>query len=692
MLSERLALLVSMDARGAVKGLESVGKAADRNLAKTEKGLDRTGKSLQKAGAGMASVGALALVGLGKAAKASEEAHLSLVKLDNTLANNPKLVGETSKAFVELADSIQAKTAADGDAIIAGQAMLGTFRVTGKQIRELTPLVVDYARKFSVDLVTANAQVGKALDGQVGALKRNGVSIDEALFKTDRYAAVQKALAEQVGGFAEAEGKTFAGSLERLKNQLGDLEESVGKGAVDAFTTLLGPVSKTAEALNGLDGGLTSTVGKVATFGAVGLTAAGGLSFLAGKAIQLRSSIAALPARLRELTTGLGRLSKLGIAAGIAGITYELVQLARATNQGTIDVEAFVAASAHLNAEQEKGLQAFIQVASAWGDLDDIVRKVTDSNVVAADRLLEQAEAAGITGKELADLKRIVQDKRAADAQGAVDQRRYAEETQGAADALEEESDAASSTAEKIKKLNDQLKAMFDPLFAAQDGLAKLAEAQDAVTEAERRYGRDSQEAIQARRDAVRAAVDYESALLSLKQGIEDGSVSVRDATSTLQDWVRQGRISEQQASEAAFAFGILQGKANDLSGTNVVVSVDADTRKALDKFEKLRQALAAAGGTSVGVHGGPAPRAHGGPVRRGGLYLVGEEGPELFTPGSSGTIIPNRQLAGSTAVGAAVAERPNVTYQIHVTALDPAQAAKAVKDALASSSRRGVA
>lgn len=39
--------------------------------------------------------------------------------------------------------------------------------------------------------------------------------------------------------------------------------------------------------------------------------------------------------------------------------------------------------------------------------------------------------------------------------------------------------------------------------------------------------------------------------------------------------------------------------------------------------------------------------RAEGGPVSLGKTYLVGEKGPELFTPNSSGTIIPNNQLAG---------------------------------------------
>ena len=39
--------------------------------------------------------------------------------------------------------------------------------------------------------------------------------------------------------------------------------------------------------------------------------------------------------------------------------------------------------------------------------------------------------------------------------------------------------------------------------------------------------------------------------------------------------------------------------------------------------------------------------RASGGPVTAGTPYIVGEAGPELFMPGSSGMIIPNHKLGG---------------------------------------------
>jgi phage-related minor tail protein len=50
--------------------------------------------------------------------------------------------------------------------------------------------------------------------------------------------------------------------------------------------------------------------------------------------------------------------------------------------------------------------------------------------------------------------------------------------------------------------------------------------------------------------------------------------------------------------------------------------------------------------------------RANGGPVRAGGSYIVGERGPEVFTPNRSGTILPNSgggvavYITGNTIVG----------------------------------------
>lgn len=54
--------------------------------------------------------------------------------------------------------------------------------------------------------------------------------------------------------------------------------------------------------------------------------------------------------------------------------------------------------------------------------------------------------------------------------------------------------------------------------------------------------------------------------------------------------------------------------------------------------------------------------RAEGGPVGAGNSYIVGEKGPELFVPGSSGSIIPNGAMSGG---GGRSGPSVNVTYNI---------------------------
>ena len=65
-------------------------------------------------------------------------------------------------------------------------------------------------------------------------------------------------------------------------------------------------------------------------------------------------------------------------------------------------------------------------------------------------------------------------------------------------------------------------------------------------------------------------------------------------------------------------------------------------------------------GGAPLGPKGNPlsqhtslvvGERAGGGSVKAGSGYLVGERGPELFTPGVSGMVTPNHALGGSTNI-----------------------------------------
>src|SRR4051812_46096564 len=110
-LSERLAILITANPNDAVKGFQKVGKSAEQNLGKAESSSKKFGSTLTSVGAGVAAFGGVALLGLGKTAQASEEANLSLVKLQNSIKNNPKIAGQSTKAYEDLATAIMHKTA-----------------------------------------------------------------------------------------------------------------------------------------------------------------------------------------------------------------------------------------------------------------------------------------------------------------------------------------------------------------------------------------------------------------------------------------------------------------------------------------------------------------------------------------------------------------------------------------------------
>lgn len=71
-----------------------------------------------------------------------------------------------------------------------------------------------------------------------------------------------------------------------------------------------------------------------------------------------------------------------------------------------------------------------------------------------------------------------------------------------------------------------------------------------------------------------------------------------------------------------------------------------------------------ASGGTITGGSGlRLTPRAYGGPVNSGSPYMVGERGPEMFVPRSSGTIIPNNAMSSMQA--------PQVVNNYNIQAID---------------------
>jgi hypothetical protein len=97
----------------------------------------------------------------------------------------------------------------------------------------------------------------------------------------------------------------------------------------------------------------------------------------------------------------------------------------------------------------------------------------------------------------------------------------------------------------------------------------------------------------------------------------------------------------------APFVGGVLKIAIESLGKSiAVVVNIVGDL---IDGFRTVISLGSKIGNFVGGVFGGG--RASGGSVAGGTTYLVGEKGPELFTPSGSGTIIPNGAMGGGSNV-----------------------------------------
>ena len=154
----------------------------------------------------------------------------------------------------------------------------------------------------------------------------------------------------------------------------------------------------------------------------------------------------------------------------------------------------------------------------------------------------------------------------------------------------------------------------------------------------------DEAETVFDKLKAISALVFGPELVASLKEAFANSDIG--DFTKTLTDgFVKAGQMLEDSLADA-----FLSGKADFSALGDHIKQVLA---KAL--VQKLVT------GPIMALFG----LASGGPATAGQPYIVGEEGPELFIPKNSGTVIPNDVTAG-LAGGAGIGGGTQVTYNIN--------------------------
>lgn len=217
------------------------------------------------AAVGLAAAGAASVAFGLSSVKAFNESQDAIAQTNAVLKSTAGVAGVTAEQVDKLSKSLQAQTKYSDEEVRSAENMLLTFTSIGKDIfPQATKTVLDMSTALGQDLKSSSIQLGKALQDPirgVTALRRVGVNFSEkqqdvikSLVETGKTAEAQKLILKELntefGGSAEAAGKTFSGSLAKLKNQLNDIQETIGKVIVDGLTPLTG---KIAEFLSKID-------------------------------------------------------------------------------------------------------------------------------------------------------------------------------------------------------------------------------------------------------------------------------------------------------------------------------------------------------------------------------------------------------------------------------------------------------
>lgn len=229
---------LDLDDKKFKSGLDSAGRGtttlADR-MKKAEGGSMALLASVTAVAAGAVAFGI-------KSVQAYNDSVVAQTKLRTNMLNVKGATDAQVDSLGQLASKLQSVGVIEDDVIKAGMSQLATFNLQGKTIETLTPKITDMVAQLkghnatSEDMVGINNLVGKVMTGNVGALSRYGVTLDENQSKvlkngteSERAAMLTKVLAQNYGEVNKELRNTPQGQITALKNAFGDLQEGVGE-------------------------------------------------------------------------------------------------------------------------------------------------------------------------------------------------------------------------------------------------------------------------------------------------------------------------------------------------------------------------------------------------------------------------------------------------------------------------------
>jgi len=161
-------------------------------------------------------------------AKAAMEAEENMARLKKALENSGQATKANLDALVDQSAELQRTTKYSDDAVQSLQALALNLGASAEETKLITVASLDMAAALGTDAEGAAKALTLSLSGNSTAL---GKLIPEVKTMTDEqlaHGAAIELVAKKYKGFAENEGQTFAGTLAKVTNAFGDLQEEIG--------------------------------------------------------------------------------------------------------------------------------------------------------------------------------------------------------------------------------------------------------------------------------------------------------------------------------------------------------------------------------------------------------------------------------------------------------------------------------
>jgi len=582
--------------------------------------------------------------------------------------------------LLDHADALEKVGVVSKENIYIAQSQLATFDLSAKTIKDLTPAILDYvtaekgASASADDFKSMTNGLAQALQGNFASLTKTGFVLDENTKKqiktgteSQRVAAIIGVLDSTYKGFNKSLLDTPEGQLVKLKQGFGDLKEEVGYGLLRSLQLVngaLGDVGVTtetvAEKLQGMGKEVGLVIEGLGALTAEVITSANSTErsfkgLLATFVTEITSAALTVPRWIVDWLQGKAPSTQFPKANASHAEHSKLAVAANKAREALKSQDVVTKDLAKTQDNLKKNTESLIETSISYAKF---VAGTTPQSIQGATALAQGALAT--IQKQMSKQPKINDD--------------LVKSFKDLATVIQTNFSYALDQAKtKLNEAKQQYDTFKNSIKSAITGVISFTTIEegstflDTLTEQSKKaqdFGGKIQQllAMGLNQSAITQVADagYEVGLTIADEIIAGGSTVVQQVNTLVASVESVGETVSTSLAEQFHSAGVNAAQSlvdaliNELNASAAIIA------------EAIKNATEG-GSTTPPPKKSPPPkktppppksskpfdfgfRANGGPVKSGFPYIIGERGPELFMPNTSGSIIPNNKLSSKSS------------------------------------------